>query len=187
MPKIVDHDAHREELAIRAFPLFSRYGYHGLSTRKIAEELGVSKSGLFHYFPSKAHLFEACTSVFIHRVQRELQSLGESLKTPNTKQKLAALQGIYNQISNEFVDELNLIFNYTRDLSPNEIEKDNSMTMFRSTYRDFFVSIVGEKLADAVFSMIMGHLLWCHFSGTENDFSAIKPKISTLLESQRKE
>ena len=61
MPKIVDHDAYREELVAQAVKYFSDHGYAGASMRKIADHLGVSKSAIYHYFPSKADLFLACT------------------------------------------------------------------------------------------------------------------------------
>lgn len=35
---------------------FIRYGFYGTSTRKIAEEAGISSGLMFHYFPSKLTL-----------------------------------------------------------------------------------------------------------------------------------
>lgn len=46
---LVLHAAHR---------LFSEQGYHGTTTRQIAEEAGVGESVLFRNFGSKAELFE---------------------------------------------------------------------------------------------------------------------------------
>jgi AcrR family transcriptional regulator len=47
--RLVLHAAHR---------LFSEQGYHGTTTRQIAEEAGVGESVLFRNFGSKAELFE---------------------------------------------------------------------------------------------------------------------------------
>ncbi|MCY1047549.1 helix-turn-helix domain containing protein [Corallococcus sp. bb12-1] len=59
------------ETAVR---LASRVGLHGLSIGGLAEELGLSKSGLFAHFKSKTELqvqvLEAATVVFTERVVR---------------------------------------------------------------------------------------------------------------------
>jgi predicted transcriptional regulator len=59
MPKNVDHDAYRLELAQKAARLFSKQGFAGLGMRSIAKELGISKSALNHYFPTKKGLLLA--------------------------------------------------------------------------------------------------------------------------------
>jgi AcrR family transcriptional regulator len=58
MPKIVDHDAYREELLEKCFNLFSRKGFHNVSTREICKEIGVSTGTLYHYFPSKERILK---------------------------------------------------------------------------------------------------------------------------------
>lgn len=58
----------------RAIRLASRVGLHGLSIGGLAEELGLSKSGLFAHFKSKTELqvqvLQTATAVFTERVVR---------------------------------------------------------------------------------------------------------------------
>ena len=42
---------------------FMRYGFYGTSTRKIAEEAGISSGLMFHYFPNKLALYEALVEI----------------------------------------------------------------------------------------------------------------------------
>lgn len=42
---------------------FIRYGFYGTSTRKIAEEAGISPGLMFHYFPNKVALYEALVEI----------------------------------------------------------------------------------------------------------------------------
>lgn len=42
---------------------FIRYGFYGTSTRKIAEEAGISSGLMFHYFPSKLALYESLVEI----------------------------------------------------------------------------------------------------------------------------
>ncbi len=57
MPKIVDHDKYRKELADKCMDLFSKKGYANVTMREISKELGVSTGSLYHYFPNKEAIF----------------------------------------------------------------------------------------------------------------------------------
>ncbi|PZG16856.1 TetR/AcrR family transcriptional regulator [Nonomuraea aridisoli] len=56
MPKIVDHERRREELARVVWEVISREGIEGATVRKVAEAAGVSVGGLRHYFDSQRGL-----------------------------------------------------------------------------------------------------------------------------------
>jgi AcrR family transcriptional regulator len=72
MPKQVDHDAYRKDLARRAFPAFASKGYAALGVRELADELEISKSAFYHYFPSKAALYAA---VCAYVIETDIESL----------------------------------------------------------------------------------------------------------------
>jgi AcrR family transcriptional regulator len=55
----LDVDERRRQLLERGAELFTSHRYDELSMSRIAAELGVSKSLLYHYFPSKQAYFEA--------------------------------------------------------------------------------------------------------------------------------
>ncbi len=70
MPKIVDHDRRRRELAEAAWKVILRDGIDGATTRQIAGESGYSAGVLSHYFESKdAILLEALR--FSHTIINE--------------------------------------------------------------------------------------------------------------------
>ena len=48
-----------ERIVAAAFALIDRRGLAAFSTRQQAEELGCEAMSIYHYFPSKAHLFDA--------------------------------------------------------------------------------------------------------------------------------
>jgi TetR/AcrR family transcriptional repressor of mexJK operon len=53
--------ARRAEIIQAALDCFARYGYEGTTNRRIASAAGLkSPSLIYHYFPSKASLFQAC-------------------------------------------------------------------------------------------------------------------------------
>lgn len=48
---------------------FIRYGFYGTSTRKIAEEAGISSGLMFHYFPDKRALYEALVEIGCEKME----------------------------------------------------------------------------------------------------------------------
>lgn len=56
MPKIVDHEARRGEVAAAAQRTIARLGIHNTRLRDIAEEASCSTGVLTHYFPDKEAL-----------------------------------------------------------------------------------------------------------------------------------
>ena len=49
----------REKILDTAESLYARFGFAGVGMRAVAESVGVSKSALFHHFPSKRELWAA--------------------------------------------------------------------------------------------------------------------------------
>jgi AcrR family transcriptional regulator len=69
MPKVVDHDKYRDELALRSFDIIAKKGIKRVSMRYLAQQLGVTTGVLYRYFPSKDQLFEY---MFREMVQRNV-------------------------------------------------------------------------------------------------------------------
>ncbi len=67
MPKVVDHELRRSELAQAALRVIGRDGLEAATTRAVAEESGWSTGVLKHYFDGKDHL--------LHEALRELERM----------------------------------------------------------------------------------------------------------------
>jgi len=74
MPKIVDHDKYRDELACRSFDIIAKKGINRVSMRYLAQQLGVTTGVLYRYFPSKDQLFEYMFREMIRRNVTEVLS-----------------------------------------------------------------------------------------------------------------
>ena len=59
MARPLDADVRRGEILDRAFTLFAEQGYHALSMRDLARELGATTGALYHWFDGKPALFAA--------------------------------------------------------------------------------------------------------------------------------
>jgi AcrR family transcriptional regulator len=60
----------REKILDAAAALFARRGFAGVGLSEIAEAVGLSKSSLFHHFPTKAQLYAAV----VERILREIET-----------------------------------------------------------------------------------------------------------------
>jgi AcrR family transcriptional regulator len=78
----------RDEFLDAAARVFARHGYHAASTKEIADEIGMSQSSVYYYFPSKeAALEELCFKA----VEGFIQRLGTILAgTGSVEEKLRA-------------------------------------------------------------------------------------------------
>lgn len=173
MPKIVDHDAYRNELAAGAVHVFRQHGFHGLGMRKIAEEIGVSKGTLYHYFPSKKALFEACSAL---ATNFELVALP---RDANPAARFQALVALAQQLDAEFRGELSLLVDYVRPLSKEEVRHSTLLKQAIATFEDSVASIVGPKLAPAALRQLLGVLVLRVFDGGKSDFETLRPFCET--------
>jgi AcrR family transcriptional regulator len=79
MPKIVDHDARREELVEATWRVIARAGMVGATMREIAREAGVSTGILAHYFADKADLLGYALRLSHRRVYERIHARTQGL------------------------------------------------------------------------------------------------------------
>lgn len=157
MPKIVDHEAHRRDLAQKAAGVFSAKGYGAVGMRAMAAELGVSKSALYHYFPTKEALFLAATEAMMAREpQVRLSEEGSEAER---------LQALAVAMKADFGAEMALVFDYLRGKSREEVRADAAMGVALETYEAMVAAIVGQARARDVLAKLMGVLLLDALSG----------------------
>lgn len=159
MPKIVDHEAHRADLALRAASYFSEHGYGGVSMRKVATHLGVSKSALYHYFPTKEALFLASTKEMMKSV-----AVPQASRTSQEVQ----IQALTQAMAPGFGSEMALLFDYLRGKSAAEIAQDEAMQVSVAAHHAAVAEIVGEDAAQETLERMMGKLLLGYFKGNRN-------------------
>jgi TetR/AcrR family transcriptional regulator, transcriptional repressor of bet genes len=72
MPKVVDHEQRREELAAAVWRLASRDGLDAVTLRGVAAEAGWSTGALHHYFSDKEELLLFAFKTVADRVGRRV-------------------------------------------------------------------------------------------------------------------
>lgn len=80
MPKIVDHDARREQIARAACRVIARRGLDGLTLRDVAAEIGFANGALKPYFPTKAALSQAAFTHVFEQTGRRVERGTDGLR-----------------------------------------------------------------------------------------------------------
>jgi AcrR family transcriptional regulator len=75
MPKRVDHERRRRELAEAVFRVVAREGLDGASLRLVAEEAGWSIGSMRHYFATKAELLAFALRHAAERIEERIGRL----------------------------------------------------------------------------------------------------------------
>jgi AcrR family transcriptional regulator len=160
MPKIIDHDAMRAELIGNSYALFARHGFHAVTMRLLAQELGVSTGTLYHYFHNKSELF---LQMFRHLVERDIREAVERVAEATTPLARLRLFLDYVEGKEEHLRRmLVLFFDYQRQRGENG---DGPQEFFRDmirVYRDTITENLGvadARLGHMVLSLILGTLV----------------------------
>ncbi len=182
MPKIIDHDEYRKELVHKSAELFTRVGYAGLGMREIAKSLGVSKSALYHYFPSKEALFQAVAEA---AVQTDLAAFQPYMNTErNLAARLAAFSAHCVDQEDWLVSQYLILMDYVRDKSLEDVRND---PILKTATRDYialtvqFLELDDPDAGAGVMAFFTGLLMIRLFDGKKTDLTQTADWLINLM------
>ena len=95
MPKIVDHEQRRDEIALVACRVVAQYGFEQATVARIAREAGYTTGMIAHYFDTKQDIIIAALRLILRRIEERLTPnaehadlltlLGEALPVDDTR------------------------------------------------------------------------------------------------------
>jgi TetR/AcrR family transcriptional regulator, transcriptional repressor of bet genes len=94
MPKVVDHEERRAELAAAVWSIASREGLEAVTVRRVAEEAGWSTGALVHYFEDKEELLLFAFRTVADRVGRRLAQAEERTSEPLELARAQLVEGL---------------------------------------------------------------------------------------------
>jgi TetR/AcrR family transcriptional regulator, transcriptional repressor of bet genes len=94
MPKQVDHDERRAELAAAVWRVASRDGLEAVTIRRVAAEAGWSTGVLVHYFGDKEELLLFAFRTVADRVGRRLAAAEETTDDPLELARAQLIEGL---------------------------------------------------------------------------------------------
>jgi TetR/AcrR family transcriptional repressor of bet genes len=72
VPKIVDHDERRDQIALVACRVVARYGFEQATIVRIAREAGYTTGMVAHYFDTKQDIIVAALRLILRRIEERL-------------------------------------------------------------------------------------------------------------------
>lgn len=90
MPKLIDHDERRQQLAEAAWRVIVRDGVSGASVRTVAAEAGRSAGSLRHVFSSQSELLVFALELVIERATERIAALPTRATAVETVEAVAA-------------------------------------------------------------------------------------------------
>jgi AcrR family transcriptional regulator len=155
MARPLDPLVRRGKLLDGAFALFAARGYHALSMRDLAQELGVTTGALYHWFVGKPDLFAAMIERQVARqVEEALAAVGSAADADG---RMAALGAHVRAHADDLQRTLLVALDYLRA----HPESGPSLAGALATYRDALVLHVGllPENAGLVVSLVLGELV----------------------------
>ncbi len=75
MPKIVDYDQRRREIAAKAVPVFAEDGFHDANLSRIAALCGFGRTTIYKYFKDKDEIFVFVLDGIFDRLEAEAEAV----------------------------------------------------------------------------------------------------------------
>ncbi len=100
MPKIVDKEQRRQQLAQTAIELFSEHGFENVSIAQIAKAAGVAKGSIYDYFESREELIMAAIMVWMGEVESTAELILADIDDPEEK-----LRTFVNALIDYFIND----------------------------------------------------------------------------------
>jgi AcrR family transcriptional regulator len=108
MPKIVNRNKKRSEIAQKAIALLAKKGFQATTIQDIADAAGLGKGTIYHYFKTKEEILLVISEELFHETER---SLGAALLRIN--EPMEKLSALIEEALNVTEDVENLFIIYT--------------------------------------------------------------------------
>jgi AcrR family transcriptional regulator len=173
VPRSVDHDERRREVARAAIRLLAKKGLRGLTLRALAEELGGSITMVTHFFQNRSAILDAVTQVMIEDSAAELAEFDsegltaqERLRAflgwllPTTEESLALERSrvMVAAESNAFFDVQNFYDTWERTIR--DLIASYVAPIVAPEQQDFYVDLVRVMQNGVVLSAVEHPTYW---------------------------
>lgn len=139
MPKIVDKDERRREIALSCVDLFLEKGIANLTIAEVAKTAGIGKGTVYEYFENKDDIIFEIVNILLEEKDKKKRELLESVAT--TKEKIKVFFSFFYAKDNEDLRKLFKEFISITLMSPNETmicHKTERDTIYYNWFKSIF-------------------------------------------------
>lgn len=139
------HDEKRNEILRHCAGLFDRVGYHKASMQMLADEVGLGKPTLYHYFPSKNALLFAMHDAHMTVLLARLEEEGAS------KDPLGRLRAVCVDILRQIAEHPGYVRAFMDHYEDLEGKMRNQIRAQRNAYFEQVRDIIRQGIANGSF------------------------------------
>lgn len=183
MPKIVDHDAYRDEILEKCFNIFAKNGYDKSTMRNIAKEIGVSTGTLYHYFPNKLALIRGVFDLIMRT------NVGDALarvKHVDSMEKRLEIATNFWKEYGEYYKNLMLI---AVDLIRNTKKEEYSpiFNAFSEYYKNAMVNIfeISYEFSEIIYTLFLGAVIHMIITPDTFSYDEIVDRVVNLIKKEK--
>jgi len=189
MPKIVDKQKRKRELALKSKELLLARNINDISIAEITKSIDIGKGTFYEYFANKEELYFTLVDILIYEHNKTLQKMLES--SDDIRQKLIIFASFFYD---DAFEELRKIYKTCKGLTlleENEILKEFN-TKHIKEYFSWFSSIIDDAIAKdelpkeakmlamPLFAMVNGVFIMAEAS---NMIENLQEEIEQMIES----
>lgn len=157
MPKIVDHEKKREEIALKAADVFLELGYKNLGMRELCQQLEMSKSAIYHYFKSKDDIFKAATEAMVGFDSMALSDCPLA-EDASDDERIESFYQMYQLLAPRHFQETKVVMEYIEVIKIENIAQDTCMKMANEKYKNILATYVHKASAEQLYTLLLGLL-----------------------------
>ena len=167
----------RDELLHQAEILFADKGFYGTSINNVASELGMTKQGLLHYFPTKTKLYSA---VLESAAECLMQHIDEALGRDDCpKQQLYRLTELYRAQDERLLRVVRL---FVRELLDNVHRAASSHRWFLADHLNKMEAVVTSGQQQGLFRPVDSQAFLYHIIGSQQYFFISLPTLKQIYQ-----
>ena len=148
MPRVVDHDERRRQIAEALLAVAARDGHEAVSSRAVAKELGVATGSLWHYFDGFDDVVRAAAVEITRRTDERIRSVTTGLRGLS---RLDALMREVLPVDAETRTEAHVVVGFWGRLATLASDPDAGSPT-RATWQNGISEAIDEAVADGELS-----------------------------------
>jgi AcrR family transcriptional regulator len=145
----VELEQRRREIAQAAVNLFVQSGFNETSMRQIAQAIGMGKSTLYDYFPSKDEIIIYVIEKNIADITRRAQAI--IVQETNTAERLRKVMHTHLEF---LLENKALFFRVSLEAQRLKVDSQERIQMHRYAYQDYLRSLIEAGIADGSFRAV---------------------------------
>jgi TetR/AcrR family transcriptional regulator, cholesterol catabolism regulator len=178
-----------EDILKKSAKLMAKQGYHGTSMRDLAQSMGHSLSGLYHYFDSKDDLLFKINERGFSSLLGTARGIAEQQISP--ADRLKAVIGNHIEFFSDHMSEMRVMMFGTHDIDRKRSQiivglKDEYASIVKQVVGDYMQSLSGKPFAEPEISrktyLLFGMMNWIYGWYSRNEHGSAEELASDIYE-----